>query len=381
MRNTSVLISGASIAGLTAAYWLRRYGFAVTVVESADSIRPGGQAVDIRGVAVDVIARMGVLEQVRAEVTGFRGMTMVDADGAELMSSTTETFSGGVIDNNDLEIFRDDLVTILYGAMDSEVEFIFGDSITALAETGTGVRVDFRGGRSRDFDLVVGADGLHSNTRKLAFGPESQFIHPLHAHLGIFSIPNYLGLDRWQLLQHLGDTTVLVYTTRNPGEARAIIGFKDEDLAYDHRDTELHKRLLAEGFAGIGWEVPRLLELAAEAPDFYFDSMAQIRMDDWTKGRIALVGDAGYCGSPLTGQGSSLALVGGYVLAGELAAAGGEPAGLRAYRDATVEYVRLNQRLATERTADNAPIPELMAAAVNGIMLKDYPGPATAAGE
>lgn len=216
------------------------------------------------------------------------------------------------------------------------MEFIFGDSIAALTETGTGVRVDFGTEPSREFDLVVGADGLHSRTRRLAFGPESRFIHSLHAHLGIFSIPNYLGLDDWQLLQHLGDTTVLVYSTATPTRRRAIIGFKNEELRYDHRDTDAHKRLPAEGLAGIGGEVPRLLKLAAQAPDFYFDTMAQIRMATGRRAGSRWSATPDTCGSPLTGQGSSLALVGGYVPAGELAAAGGEPPGCAATRTRSV---------------------------------------------
>ncbi|GAA4906455.1 2-polyprenyl-6-methoxyphenol hydroxylase-like FAD-dependent oxidoreductase [Stackebrandtia albiflava] len=369
---THVLVSGASIAGLTTAHWLRRHGFTVTVVEKAPGLRSGGQAIDIRGVALTVVERMGILEQIRQHVTGFRGMTVVDADGRELMSTTEETFSGGRLDGEDLELFRDDLNEIIHGTLDDGIEFRFADSIAAITQTGSRTHVTFESGLRRDFDIVVGADGLHSHTRRIAFGPESDYIRSLHAHIGIFSIPNYLGLDRWQVMQHLGDTTAMVYTTRRPGGARAIIGFKDEDLEYDHRDVALQRRLLAAGFAGIGWEVPRLLELAAEAPDFYFDTMAQIHMPAWSTGRVGLVGDAAYCGSPLTGQGTSLALVGGYVPAGELAAAAGDPAGLRAYETEMREYVRLNQRLAVERNPDNSPVPELMAAAVNGIDVKDY---------
>ncbi|MGH8879832.1 MAG: FAD-dependent monooxygenase [Stackebrandtia sp.] len=372
MTQRHILISGASIAGLTTAGWLRHHGFAVTVVERAAGVRPGGQAVDIRGVALTVIERMGLVAAIREHATGFRGMTMVDGSGNELMSTDSATFSGGEIDNDDIEIFRDDLTTILNGSLAEQVSFRFSDSIATLSDTGRQVAVEFDSGHRATFDAVIGADGLHSHTRRLAFGPESSFHHPLHAHLGIFSLPNYLNLDGWQLLQHLENTTALIYPTRNPDEARAIIGFHDENLEYDYRDTASHPRLLADGFAGIGWEIPRLLEYARTADDFYFDSMAQIRMPHWTRGRIGLVGDAGYCGSPLTGQGSSLALVGGYVLAGELAAVDDPSIGLANYEAAIREYVRLNQSLATDRNPDNSPKPELVARAVDGIELADY---------
>ena len=369
MNPRTVLISGASIAGLTTAHWLHRHGFAVTVVERADGLRPGGQAVDVRGAAVEVAARMGIVERVREHATGFRGMTMVDADGAELFRSEEVTFTGGEIAGDDIEIMRDDLNQIIHSTLDG-VAFVFGDSISALADSGDGVRVDFDNAASRDFDLVIGADGLRSRTRKIAFGPHETYLRPMGGHIGIFSLPNYLGLDRWQIIQNLPDTTAVLYSARDPRQARAIIGFRDDDMVAVDAATAMD--LLDRHFAAVGWEIPNLLRHMRNADDFYFTSAAQIHMDSWHAGRVGLVGDAGYCGSPLTGQGSSMALVGGYVLAAELAASDDPEAGLRSYETALRPFVDANQALAELNAAANGqPDPEILTKAANAIELRD----------
>ncbi|ADD45188.1 FAD-dependent monooxygenase [Stackebrandtia nassauensis] len=367
-----VLVSGASIAGLTTAHWLRRHGFTVTIVERAATLRPGGQAIDVRGVGLDVIREMGLLDEVRANVTGLRGMTIVDADGNVLTETHEETFSGGTIDNEDVELMRDDLTNILHSAVDEAVEFLFSNSIAELTPTETGVSVVFDSGRTGDFDAVVGADGLHSVTRKLAFGPESDYVRSLDGYVGIWTMPNFLNLDHWQMLQHLGDTTAVIYSGRKTEEMRAIIGFKSEKLDYDYRDAETHKQLLEKHFGGLGWEIPNLLRHMRSASDFYFDEMAQIHMDTWVDGRVGLVGDAGYCASPLSGQGTSLALVGGYVLAGELAASRDDLAtGFTNYVGTMRPYVRVNQELAHLNRNGTATEPDRQHA-YRALTLRDY---------
>jgi 2-polyprenyl-6-methoxyphenol hydroxylase-like FAD-dependent oxidoreductase len=388
MRNMRVLISGASIGGPALAYWLDRYGYEVTVVERYAGLRPGGQAIDVRGTALEVCERMGVLEEIRARSTGLRGMSTVDDDGKELSSTTDWTLSGGRLNRPDVEILRDDLATILVGAGGKGVEYLFDDSIAALAQGPGEVAVTFRGGVSRTFDLVVAADGVHSGTRRLVFGPEENFLRPLGSYLAVWTVPNYLGLDRWQVAYLMQDAAAwggMVMSVRDNTEARVYVGFdSDEPPArmLGDRTASEHKRLVAERYADARWEMPRLLEYMWGAPDFHFDAVAQIHMDSWSRGRVALLGDAGYCGSPASGQGTSMALIGAYVLAGELKAAGGDhTAAFAAYERELRDFVTANQELALANPeqmdaevsgADQDAYTEEFYTVVNSLALKDY---------
>ncbi|GAB2540197.1 FAD-dependent monooxygenase [Nocardia heshunensis] len=323
MSSKTVLISGASIAGPALAFWLKRYGFEPTVVEKSPTLRPGGQAIDVLGTATEVVRRMGLLEQVHARSTGKRGTSYVDGKGKVRASISSEVFNG-VGENGDTEIQRGDLAEVLYEATRADVEYLFGDSIAGLVEDENGVHVTFEHSPARTFDLVIGADGVHSHTRKLVFGPEAEFLHHMGYYISIFTTPNLLHLDHWEQDYNSPGKIAGSYSARNNTEAKAIFAWASEPLDYDYRDADAQRRILADAFAGEGWEAPRLLAALPDAPDFYFDAMAQIRMDSWSKGRVALVGDAGYCASPLSGQGADLSLVGAYVLAGELAAAAGD---------------------------------------------------------
>ncbi|ROS41642.1 2-polyprenyl-6-methoxyphenol hydroxylase-like FAD-dependent oxidoreductase [Amycolatopsis thermoflava] len=372
MNNTKVLISGASIAGPALAHWLTRYGFSVTVVERAPGPRPGGQAVDVRGPALDVAERMGILDQLRARSTRMRGMSVVDGTGAEVYRTTDRTVSGGELDNPDVEILRDDLARIITESVGGDVEYLFGDSIAKLDQDDDEVRVVFESGRARTFDLVVGADGLHSNTRRLVFGPTERFIRHLGVHMAVCTVPNFLGLDNWQVMHQMPDGDMrgaMVMSARDNTEARAYLMFGSaEPVDYDHRDVEGQKEIVARALAGDSWEMPRLLEHARAAADFHFDSAAQILLDSWSRGRVVLLGDAGYCGSPMSGQGTSLAMIGAYVLAGELAAAGGDHrAAFAAYEKELRDYARANQEMAVanlrERRAQAGQAADASAAA------------------
>lgn len=323
MSNRNVLISGASIAGPALAFWLRRYGFSPTVVEKAPVLRDGGQAIDVLGTATEVVRRMGLLDRVHELRTGKRGTSYVDASGKERAGISSETFNG-VGANGDTEIQRGDLARVLYEATGDGVEYLFGDSITALAQEGNGVRVSFDHAAPRTFDLVIGADGAHSATRTMAFGPEAQFARHMGYYISIYTIPNFLGLDHWELDYNTPGAIAGAYSARENTEAKAIFAWSSDPIDYDHRDVERQKKIVADAFSGQGWQVPRLLSHLDTAPDFYFDAMTQIHMDRWHNGRVALVGDAGYCASPLSGQGADLSLVGAYVLAGELASAAGD---------------------------------------------------------
>jgi 2-polyprenyl-6-methoxyphenol hydroxylase-like FAD-dependent oxidoreductase len=313
-----VLISGASIAGPVAAFWLARAGFSPTIVERAPAPRPVGQAIDVRGAALDVLDRMDLLDAARAMQTRMKGFSLIDRDGRELWRTEEGTLSGGSFANDDIEVLRDDLAALLLGALPPSVEVIYGDHITSLDEDEDGVTVDFAHGEARRFALVIGADGVNSGVRDLVFGDERQFVHPLGFALAIYSAPNHIGLVDWQASTREGDAGCIVYTVHDNSEVRLCYsipcGIEDE-----HRgDIPAQKALLAERAGGLGWEVPKLLEAMWDADDFWLGPIAQVRMPVWTRGRVALVGDAGYSPSPASGQGTSLAMVGGWVLAQEL---------------------------------------------------------------
>lgn len=348
MKNRDILISGASVAGPALAYWLRRYGFNPTIVERAPAPRDGGQAIDIRGTARVAAERMGILDDIRRAHTGAHGMSFVNSSGKRVASMGADLLgdSGGMI--ADIEILRGDLVHILHAATRDHVEYIFGDSITAISQGESSVTATFERSQPRTFDLVIGADGLHSNVRSLAFGEESRFVHHLGAYVSIFPTANMLNLDGWELMYTVPGKTAGIYPIRGGTAANAMFFFASPPLHYDRHDTAQQKHILAQTFAGMGWEVSRLLAAMWDAPTFYFDAASQIHMDHWSSGRVALLGDSAYCASPLSGQGTSLALVGAYVLAGELAvSAGDHPAAFARYEHEMRAYVKAAQKFAT----------------------------------
>ncbi|SBT38179.1 FAD-dependent monooxygenase [Micromonospora auratinigra] len=344
MRNRTVLISGGGIAGPALAFWLRRYGFAVTVVERAPGPRPGGQLVDVRGTAREVVDRMGLTDRIRAECVHEQGMAYVDARGRVRARMPVHAFAGeGIV--ADIEIERGDLARILYEETRDRVEYLFDDSIDTLTQDADGVRVTFDRSAPRTVDLVIGADGSHSHTRALAFGPESAYARPLGAYLAYFGTP-YPARDGWFTLHNAPGARVIGTRPTRHGTSSVLVSFAASELDVDRGDRAAQQRLVAARFADVGWRAGELLAAMADAADFYFDRYAQVRMDSWHTGRVALLGDAAWCPSPLTGQGTSLALVGAYVLAGELAAAGGDHrVGYRRYEQALRAHVTKGQEI------------------------------------
>jgi 2-polyprenyl-6-methoxyphenol hydroxylase-like FAD-dependent oxidoreductase len=286
-----------------------------------------------------------------------------------LFRSEESTFSSGRLDSEDVELLREDLVAMVHRATRDEVEYVFDDSVVSLAQDESGVRVEFGSGAARTFDLVIGADGPHSVVRRLVFGAEREFSAHLGQYLAIFPMDNVLGLDNWQLWFHDPEsgTGGAIYPVRDNTELRVTLGFAAEPLTYDPRNIQQQKQIVAERLGGVGWRVPTLLSAMDGAPHFYFDAMAQIRMDRWTSGRVALVGDAGYCASALSGQGTSLALVGAYVLADELRR-GEYGQAFAAYERRMRPFVAVNQALATENPG-GPPAGESMQLAKNAISL------------
>ena len=312
-----VLISGASFAGPALAFWLHRYGFAVTVIERAASGRTGGYPIDVRGPAIDVVERMGLLPGLRGAHIGSKRLTFIDGEGWALAELGPEMMTGG----RDVEIPRGVLTKMLFDVTRDDVVYRFGTSIERLVDRGADVEVTFSDGGRETFDLVIGADGLHSNTRALAFGPESQFEYPIGFCFAGFLAPNTLGLSREALCYNVPGRLAALYAVGDhPETVHAFLAFAHPRPSEQQaRDRDWQRRLTAEAFAGCGWKTPELVEAMLAANDLYFDAVEQIRMPSWSKGRVALVGDAAYAPSFLTGQGTSLALVGAYVLAGELA--------------------------------------------------------------
>jgi 2-polyprenyl-6-methoxyphenol hydroxylase-like FAD-dependent oxidoreductase len=337
VRNQTVLISGASIAGPALAYWLDQYGFRVTVVEKAPALRPGGQAVDFKGRSQrTVLERMGVWDEIQQRRTGRFDTVYLDASGRELAVMTGE-FTGG-----DVEILRGDLTAILYERTRTRCEYRFGDSIAALTETADGVRAEFEHGAAQTFDLVVGADGIHSRVRRLAFGPERDYVRHLGYYYCVAGAPGW-GHDarrRERLIAHAWNAPGRM-AARGGSKGSQLYLFASGELAGARGDAAAQCRLITEKFSGLGGEVPSMLAELDRLDDFYLDAIAQVQMKGrYTSGRVALVGDAGY-GNTLGGFGTGLAVVGAYVLAGELATADGDhAAGYARYDEIMGQYVK-----------------------------------------
>jgi 2-polyprenyl-6-methoxyphenol hydroxylase-like FAD-dependent oxidoreductase len=338
MTKPNVLISGASVAGPALALWLTRYGYSVTVVERAPSVRPGGQAVDFKGATHrTVLERMGILDEVVARQTGGTDQTIIDADGRPQAVIPGE-FTGG-----EIEIHRGDLADIMYERTAPHCEYLFGDTITSLTETADGVDVTFAHAEPRRFDLVVGADGIHSNVRRLVFGPEGDYVTFLGHYYALAELGEQVGSD-------IGGAEPVMYN--EPGRMVAVGGpkasaffvFASPELDYDRTDTGTQRKLLAAAYQDAGWRVPELVAKLPDAREFYLDSLARVTIDHYSRGRVVLLGDAAY-GNTLGGFGTGLAIVGAYVLAGELLAAGGDHrVAFARYEEQFRGYAKISQR-------------------------------------
>jgi 2-polyprenyl-6-methoxyphenol hydroxylase-like FAD-dependent oxidoreductase len=360
MVNRTVLISGAGIGGPALAFWLRRHGFAPTVVEVASALRPGGHAVDLRGAGREVVERMGLLDTVRAERVDERGFAYVDGRGRWTARMPADLFDGeGIV--AEIEIMRGNLSRILYDATRDGTEYLFDDQIIGIAEDGDGVKVTFASGTVRRFDLVVGADGLHSGVRRLAFGPERDLVRHLGGYMAYFTVPDPGNLDHWFLMHCAPGGLVAGIRPENGGTAKAMLSFTSPPLDYDRRDVLAQKEILRTKFTGVGWLAPQMLAAMPGADDFYFDSLSQVRMGQWYRGRTVLLGDAGYCGSPLVGLGTAMALVAAYVLAGELSATPDDhEAAFTRYQSEMGAYVKQCQTLPPGGMKGFAPNSALM---------------------
>ncbi|WP_327654640.1 FAD-dependent monooxygenase [Streptomyces sp. NBC_00483] len=338
MTNTTVLISGAGVAGAALGHFLHRDGYDVTVVERAPGLRGSGYAVDFRGAAFDVLDELGILDEIRGHDTAMRGTVLVDADGAEMGRLPAETFAG------ELEVPKPELTRILHRLTEPELAYVFDDSITTLAQHDDGVAVEFEHGAPRTFDLVVGADGLFSKARRLAFGPHEEALRHLGMSGAGFTADNILGLDHSGVLQTGDGTAIYAFSGADADQMSVSLSFATDAPALDRRPRSEQEEALKGAFAGAGWVAPELLKAMSAADDFYFSSSTQVHLDAWSTGRVVLVGDAGYCAAPTAGMGTSQALIGARTLARQLAAADGDhPTAFTAYEAELRPYVRENQ--------------------------------------
>lgn len=287
---------------------------------------------------------MGLLPAIQAARTHLKRLSFVRTAGKS--SITVDIPRAQPSGSRDVEIVRDDLARILYDATKSDADYLFGDSVAAIADAGTQVRVTFAGGAVRPFDLVVGADGQHSTTRRLMFGDEDAFAHPIGAYLAIFSLPNVLSLDDEAMLYNEPGRAVAYYTVAGNRRAKALLLFRSDARIALHDESAL-KASLRERFRLVGWEAQRILHAMDASPDFYFGEIAQIRMPAWSRGRVVLLGDAAHGPSPLSGQGTTLALVGARVLASALAAHPEPQPAFAAYEQRMRPFVQRNQALAS----------------------------------
>jgi len=309
-----VLICGAGVAGTALAYWLARHGMRPTVVERSAGLRSSGAPVDVRREAEDVIAAMGLTDQVRAAATRSRGVRLLDAQGGTIGTVSNGALGGGT------ELMRSDLVRVLHGAAHDDAEILFDETVTALHQDDDGVDVTFDHAAPRRFDLAVGADGLHSTVRRQAFGPEHAFVRPYGLHVATAPMPDLFDDAEdpafVQLYNTPGHLTAL-HPSRDVGGAAFIFRAPPADLR--GRDADGQKAFVRDAYAGVGWRVPELLDRLDQVDDLYLDAVSTVDLPSWTAGRITLLGDAASCVS-LLGEGSSLALAGARTLADALAA-------------------------------------------------------------
>ena len=310
----SVLISGASFAGLASAWWMSELGYSVTVVEIAKGLRKGGTPVNIRDGVIDVVRRMNLLDRIKSESLPPRPMTFLDSQGSPLPLDLSQAEEQP---DQEYEIERDILLDLLFNKVMDHAEFFFGDSISQLEESEDEVAVTFASGRQRSFSLVLGCDGTHSAVRKMCFGEESSFLLFLQSYFSLTIVEKLLIKENTSEMLNVAGKTIML----NAYNGKTDIAFcfsSEQEIDYDRRNTDEQKRMICENFEDGGWRTRELLDEMSSCDDFYFDKLCQIRMRSWSKGRVALVGDASYCPSPAAGMGGSVAILGAAALADAL---------------------------------------------------------------
>lgn len=308
----SVLISGASFAGLTTAYWMNQLGYAVTVVEVSKGLKKGGTPVNIGDEVTDILTRMGLIEQVQAARLKMEEPERKSAD--DVTAGPLQMPPGSIQSQINWEIERDTLLDFMWDVVKNDVEFVFGKSVEELVGMENDVRISFEDGSERSFALIFGCDGIHSRIRNLRFGDEAQYAHFLGQYFSITIVDELLIRENTTHVFNEHGKFVMLNAYNNKTDI--VLCFASEnEIPYDYRNEAQQRKIISEHFAGHGWKVPELLEKVANSTSFYFDKICQIKMPSWTKGRVALIGDAAYCASPAAGMGGSLAIIGATALA------------------------------------------------------------------
>lgn len=333
-----VLVSGASFAGLTAAFWMNRLGYQVTVVEIARGLKMGGSPVDIKGPTVEIVRRMGLLDQIQASSLRAKAVNFLDVDGTPLATLPSRS-SVEQEHEAEYEIERDTLLQMMFDVLEGDVEFLFDESIAGLQESEHEIAVTFKSGGQRFFSLVLGCDGNHSGVRRMCFGDESAYTHFLQNYFSITIVNKLLIEQDTAQMYNVPGKAVMLNAYNNKTDI--IFSFYSEtEIPYDYRDLAEQRAIVVQQFAGEGWRTSELLKEMASRESFYFDKMCQIRMPSWTKGRVALVGDAGYCASPAAGMGGSLAIIGATALGDALTKHPGDfEAAFQEYNDSLRPFV------------------------------------------
>ena len=338
-----VLVVGAGVAGLAVCYWLKEFGFSPTLIEKSNDLRKGGYGVDIFGIAVDIAKKMGVYEKICAMRTQLEHGFYVNADGHTLVEAKGEKF--GFRHAEEVEILREDLIEILKQAI-KDIPCHFNQRIERIKQDDKNVEVTFKDNKTENYDLVIGADGVHSTTRDMAFVKEEYELIDFGCYSAIYSLPNYLKLRRSEIAFDSNQKFISVSSDKNSAVALASFMFRSNRGLDNIRNEKDQKSFFKDAFIDLGWETNKLLQYMEESNDFYFDVAIQIKMKSWSKGRIALVGDSGYCSTALSGQGTTTALVGAYILAGELKAASGNyRVAFERYNMLLRPFVEANQEL------------------------------------
>ncbi len=341
MKNKKVLISGASIAGPTLAYWLSNYGFEVIVIEKAPELRLGGQNIDVKGPAKEIAQMMGIEEKIRAANTTEIGTRFVNTAN-ETVAEFPKGESIGL--TQDLEILRGDLVKILYEHSKEKVEYRFGDHITGVSQAELAVKVQFASGREESCDILISAEGIGSKTMELAFGTQPNFKY-LGLYTAYFTIPKKETDSKWARWCNAPSGIVYLMRPDNHGETRASVTFLAKENEYRGLQMEEQKDVVMKRIKGTGWESDRIIEGIKQSEDFYFERVSQVKASKWSKGRVAIMGDAAWCATPIAGKGTDLAMAGAYILAGEIFKADDIEQAFQAFEDRMRPYVEKSQQL------------------------------------